>query len=321
MPAHHSTVSRINRVIDYIDAHLTEPLDLQTLASVAHFSPWHFHRVFHGTTGETLAQCVRRRRLEVSAGRLISAPEMPASRIALDVGFGSAEVFTRAFSAHFGVTPTAWRRGAFRDWAETRWRQLSKIHQADRKTHQGVAAAFKHDRELWPTARSVAGTVQGDAMDVKIKTLPDVRVAYMRHVGPYGSSGIPLTWQRFAAWCEQQGLMQPRRTMYGVAHDNPMVTPAEKCRYDACVEVGPEFAPQGEIGVQALQGGRYACTRFAGTTEDIDGAWGRFMSEWLPRSGYRHDDRPHFEIYGADFAMDEQTGAFSCELCAPVVPV
>ncbi|WP_280155320.1 AraC family transcriptional regulator [Piscinibacter sp. XHJ-5] len=319
MPAHPSTVSRINRVIDYIDAHLTEPLDLQTLAAVAHFSPWHFHRVFHETTGETLAQCVRRRRLEVSAGRLVAAPEMAASRIALEVGFGSAEVFTRAFSAHFGVTPTAWRRGASRDWAESRWRQLSKIHQADRNTHQEVALAFKHDPELWPTGS--VEPAQGDPMEVQIRTLPEVRVAYMRCVGPYGNSGIPKTWLRFAAWCEQQGLMQPRRTMYGVAHDNPMVTSPQQCRYDACVEVGPGFLPHGEIGVQALPGGRYACTRFSGATDEVDGAWGRFMIEGLPATGYRPDDGPRIEIYGADFAFDEKTGVFSCELCAPVVPV
>ena len=70
--------------------------------------------------------------------------------IALDVGFGSAAVFTRAFSAHFGVTPTAWRRGAYRAWAERHRVELSKIHQADRKAHQAVAEAFRHDERSWP---------------------------------------------------------------------------------------------------------------------------------------------------------------------------
>src|SRR6476646_11717671 len=92
----------INRVVDHIDAHLAEPLDLETLAAVAHFSPWHFHRLFQALTGETLADRVRRRRLETAAARLLATPPQPALRIALDVGFGSAEVFTRAFRAHFG---------------------------------------------------------------------------------------------------------------------------------------------------------------------------------------------------------------------------
>jgi len=97
MNEHQAYIARINRVIDHIDAHLAEPLDLPTLAAVAHFSPWHFHRVFQAVTGETLADRVRRRRLEVAAAKLLASPPATALAIALDVGFGSAEVFTRGF--------------------------------------------------------------------------------------------------------------------------------------------------------------------------------------------------------------------------------
>lgn len=154
-------------------------------------------------------------------------------------------------------------------------------------------------------------------MKVEIKTLPPVRVAYLRHVGPYGSSGIAQLWQRFAAWCGEHGLMEPRRVMYGISHDNPDVTPPEKCRYDACIEVGEDFKPQGEVGVQTLRGGRFACARFSGTSADIHGAWMR-LCDWLPDSGWQADDAPPVEVYGRDFAMDEKTGAFNCELCMPV---
>jgi AraC family transcriptional regulator len=192
----HEYVVRINRVIDHIDAHLAEPLDLHALAAVAHFSPWHFHRVFHTLTGEALADRVRRRRLEVAAGRLLASPPESVLRIALHVGFKSAEVFTRAFKAHFGETPTDWRRGAARHWIDHHRSELSKIRQANRKTHQAIIEAFREDPELWPAGRvSHAAT----PMDVEIKTLPDTRVAYMRHLGPYGESGITRTWQRFAA--------------------------------------------------------------------------------------------------------------------------
>jgi AraC family transcriptional regulator len=158
-------------------------------------------------------------------------------------------------------------------------------------------------------------------MEVQIRTMADTRVAYMRTIGPYGGSGIPRTWQRFAAWCAQRGLMQPRRTMYGVCPDDPAVTPPQRCRYDTCIEVGDDFAPSGEIGVQQIAGGRYACAQFAGTPDQVPLAWGRLMSEWMPTSGYEPDDRATFELYGKDFAIDEQTGAFSCQLCMPVRPV
>ena len=58
---------RFNKVLDFIDRHLAEPVDLAALADVAHFSPFHFHRLFRAWMGETLGDYLRRRRLEVAA--------------------------------------------------------------------------------------------------------------------------------------------------------------------------------------------------------------------------------------------------------------
>ena len=316
MSDHHAYAGRINRVIDYIDAHLGESLHLNALASVADFSPWHFHRVFQAVTGETLADRVRRRRLEVAAAKLCAAPRATVLGIALDVGFKSAEVFSRAFRAHFGVTPTDWRRGGFLEQAKRHRRALRKIHQADRKANQETALAFLQDPEAWPVGR--VPPMEGTEMRVAIKTLPEVHVAYMRHVGPYGSSSITRTWQQFGAWCAENGLMQPRRRMYGISHDSPEITAPERCRYDACIEVDDGFRVSGEVGTQAIPGGRYACADFSGPAMEIHGAWMRLFGEWLPESRYQADDRPAFELYGTDFSVDEKTGAFSCLLCLPV---
>ena len=80
---------RLHAVIDYIDRHLDQTLDLATLAGVAHFSDFHFHRLFHALTGEPLGDYVRRRRLELAAVRLRSQPAVPVLDVALGVGFGS----------------------------------------------------------------------------------------------------------------------------------------------------------------------------------------------------------------------------------------
>lgn len=312
--------ARINRVLDHIGEHLAAPLDLHTLAAVAHFSPWHFHRVFQALTGETLADCVRRLRLERAAERLLQMPPQPALAIALDVGFASAEVFTRAFKAHFGVPPTQWRRGAWRGWAERHQAELRKIHQAQRKAHQAVSLCFRHDPLNWP-AGPVPPTSER-AMQIELKTFPAMQLAYMRWTGPYGHPGIPALWQRFAAWCAQQGLMQPRRRMFGITQDNPEITPADKCRYDACVELPAGHALRDAaaagVAVQSFEGGRYACARYAGTGADIHQAWMRLYGEWLPQSGWQADDKSCVELYDEDFVMDPATGAFNCWLCVPV---
>ena len=59
--------ARMNRVLDHIQSHLADPLDLQRLAAVACFSPFHFHRLFRAWMGETLQAFVQRLRLERAA--------------------------------------------------------------------------------------------------------------------------------------------------------------------------------------------------------------------------------------------------------------
>lgn len=50
--------------MDYVAEHIEDPLHLQTLARVSHFSPFHFHRIFKALTRETLNDYVKRQRLE-----------------------------------------------------------------------------------------------------------------------------------------------------------------------------------------------------------------------------------------------------------------
>lgn len=312
-------IQRVNRVLDHIGTHLVEPLDLQSLAEVACFSPWHFHRIFQALTGETLAGCVRRLRLEAAAQRLVNRPHEPALNIALDVGFASAEVFTRAFKTHFGVTPGRWRRGAWRERAMQNQDALRKIHQSNRKRDQAAAPALRDhalDRSAGP-----AQPEEEREMQLDIRNLSTQKLAYMRHTGPYGDAGIGHTWQRFGLWCAQHGLMQSRCEMIGISLDNPEITPASKLRYDCCVRVDDDFRPQGEVGVQHFAGGRYACAPFTGTTADIHAAWMKMYGEWLPQSGWQADDRPAIELYEEDFEMDPKTGAFDCLLCVPVRPM
>ena len=54
--------ARINRVVDHIQTHLADPLDLEQLAAIACFSPFHFHRIFRAWMGETLQAFVHRLR-------------------------------------------------------------------------------------------------------------------------------------------------------------------------------------------------------------------------------------------------------------------
>lgn len=103
--------ARILRVIDHLWANLDMPLDLDRLADVACFSPYHFHRLYRGMTGETVAETVRRLRLHRAAGALL-ASDRPIAEIAATAGYGSQAAFTRAFAAYYGAAPGFYRQSA-----------------------------------------------------------------------------------------------------------------------------------------------------------------------------------------------------------------
>ena len=308
---------RVNRVIDHISDHLGEPLSLDALARVAAFSPFHFHRVFRATTGETLFGFIQRLRLERAAGVLLAAPDRSVLEVALDHGFASAATFARAFKAHFGMSATAWRRGGAERWPERRRlrRTLGERHRKLGKQARKLGNARGRRASDTPSERRA--TRKEGAMNVQVRELPPQRVVYMRYVGPYGAHGIPDLWQRFAIWIHAHGFDMDQTTRLGVAHDDPAITPAEKCRYDACLVVPGDFKPDRSVNVTEIPGGRYAVSSFHGTAHDIQGAWDRVFSTWLPNSGFQPDDRPCFEVYRGH-AVDERTGIFRCDLCLPV---
>lgn len=106
-------IARINRVIDYIETNIDQDLSLEDLASVAHFSPFHFHRVFGAMMGETLNHFIQRIRIEKAAVKLINQPKKSITEIALDCGFSGSATFARVFKATFGMSASQWRDGGY----------------------------------------------------------------------------------------------------------------------------------------------------------------------------------------------------------------
>lgn len=299
--------SRMHRVVEYIDRQLDQALDLDTLAEVAHFSPYHFHRLFSAWMGETLGDYLRRRRVEVAAMRLAAQPRLTVLNIALSVGFGSGEAFARAFRSRFGCSPTAWRTQR-----ATQRRANGNPGQVDSKMSQAPAAlSAEHEASQTPNVETI--------MNVKLIDRQPVTVAYLRHLGPYGES-ISQFWQNtYYPWAVTNNLLE--RPRYGISHDDPSVTAAEQCRYDACAEVSPDVVASGGAFKTIIPGGRYAVLGFKGTGEQVGEAWSALLRDWLPSSGLQLDARPCFEYYPKDAACDPQTGAFECEICIPVVPL
>jgi AraC family transcriptional regulator len=198
------------------------------------------------------------------------------TRIAFEAGFEAHESFTRAFRDGFGVSPSQYRK---------QHRSLS-FERAPSGVHfrsNGARVTFHPLRE------------GGKPMKVEIKKMQPMRVAFMRHVGPYSEVGA--TWERFMAWAVPRGLIAPGATFLGVCHDDPDVTPPEKIRYDCCLTVGDDFQPEGEVGVQEIASGTYAVTTHFGPYSKLGDTYAALCGQWAPQCGRELRSAPCFEIY------------------------
>ena len=94
----------VQRMQDYIDAHLEQEITLSHLAKESLYSPWYSRRLFQTYTGSTPAEYIRRLRLSKSARRLKNE-RCRVIDAALDLGFGSVDGYQRAFYKEFGCNP------------------------------------------------------------------------------------------------------------------------------------------------------------------------------------------------------------------------
>lgn len=99
----------IKKSIEYIEDNLNKKIELQEIANKAFLSKYHFHRIFHATIGESVAEYVRRRRLIEAANELLNT-ENKIIDIALNYQFSTQESFTKAFKKFYGIPPKEFRK-------------------------------------------------------------------------------------------------------------------------------------------------------------------------------------------------------------------
>jgi AraC family transcriptional regulator len=105
---------RLRRVTEYIEQNVDKDLRLTELAALVYMSPYHFARLFKGSTGEPPHRFVVRQRI-ARASAFLTTHELSIAEISRIVGFRTPSHFTTVFHRVMGVTPGAYRTKALRD--------------------------------------------------------------------------------------------------------------------------------------------------------------------------------------------------------------
>ena len=135
-------------------------------------------------------------------------------------------------------------------------------------------------------------------MDVEIAHMPELRVATVRHVGPYEQ--IPEAFERLHQIADEAGLASmPGNTMLAIYHDDPSIIPSDQLRSDAAVVVPPQEPLPGGLVEQTIPEGNYARAEHVGPYEELGEAWEEFKQS-IPHTGKQFGRGPSFEIYRND---------------------
>lgn len=237
---------RLNAVLLHIQENLDASLTVESLAAVAGFSPFYFHRLFAAYLHETLSEYVRRIRLEWAARRLIFGSES-VTHIALEAGYETPAAFGRAFKKHFHSSPRRFRT------------------------------------ERAPRGSQYVNNWQPLCLQPEFRQHPEQEMAYIPCIGPEADS--EAIWRLLGQHLGLEDGMEGQPAFVRVCHDrpNPGITEREKMRVDAGMFVhGQSVQPHGRVGVQRLPGGIYAVFRHEGGRREA--LWQAIYKCWLPQN-------------------------------------
>ena len=265
----HSYQQRLERVINYMSEHLADELDVNQLAEIANFSPYHFHRIYREVIGEPVNATVRRLRLHHAARALIST-EQPILTIAKNVGYGSVEAFSRAFSKAYDFTPVKYRN--------------------ERKDQcyltEFALSALTHVEESMTM------------FTVEMMNLEKTHLAGLDHSGDYMKIGTKF--ENMYMQAGMLGLMDEKTRSFGMYYHDPESVAEEELRSVACISVDAAQLPAVEgsnLSSHVLPEGQYASMIFTGPYNELSKAYSWLFGHWLPNSGLQVGDFPAVEEY------------------------
>jgi AraC family transcriptional regulator len=284
-------IAELNRLVALVDDHLTDDLDLASVASELGTTEYHLRRMFSSLAGMPLSEYVRRRRMTVAAADVLGEGDLLG--IAVRYGYGSTEAFGRAFRSVHGVSPGDLRRdgGPLRTQPQIRFRL----------------------------------TVEGNTtMDARITDRPDFRLVGRAARVPLIHAGINPHIQAHIASLpvEEHARLKslsntdPAGLLQVSADVDPDYTEGSDLTYLHGVAVTDTTRVPDDLDVIEVPAGTWALLRTEGDyPAALQSAWAATATEWFPSNPWRL--RPGSSIVTILDRSDDFSTA-TCELWLPI---
>lgn len=281
---------QIKNVTYYIENHLDDRFDVEMLAKLAGYSPYHFCRIFKLYIGESVMSYATRLKLERAAKDLM-LKKKSMIEVALDAGYMTPTGFLKAFKTRFGTTPSAYKKR--------------------------IDEHFVSYKEI-------------DMNEPKIVQRDEVSVVFTRELGDYNKSSdkawkrlskdlneLEKKFQQTPPSIEMM-LTQENSETLGICHDDPQVTNEDNIRYDAAIAWGEDEVNElSKYGFETkkVSGGKYAVVDYRGDANGEEAWYGLYA--WVEENGYTFRDEPAFEKY-LDAWGNKDTSNLHTEVYVPI---
>ena len=238
----------VNKSLSYMYKNIEHEITLDDLAKINHISKFHFHRIFKEETSENFSEVLTSIRLQKAANLLISNQHSTITEISKQCGYSSHSSFIKAFKNRFLYTPSQWKNGSFEMYSE----QLNTKKLKEIKT-----------------------------LDYEIKVNEEIYCAYIRHKG-YDKS-IKNTWQRLRALAYQNNIEKYEEI--GLHHDNPSITPLNKCKYVAAITINKNQKIESNISTFIIPKSLCAVFKLDGKFGEIIDLIRYIHQDWILKEG------------------------------------
>jgi len=257
---------KVSEVLNYIDNHLADDLNVRMLSDRFGVSFFHFHRIIKASLNEPLGSYINRARLD-TAVKLIRYTDESIADIAVRTGYEDSSAFSKAFSKEFGLSPQEF------------------------KSDTGIILNTHIDYKISDSGKLVSD-IKPKVINVSAK-----KVIYTRVTGEYGGEKFTRTWDDLFNFAIQNKLLGWKPDIFSIYYDEPYEIGIEKCTADLCISTYKVIEPTGEIDIKTISGGKYAVFRYRGPYERLWELYETIYSVWVLNSGVKLRDFPIVEKY------------------------
>ena len=278
-------IKRINNIFLFIDENLDQELNLETIANIGFYSPFHLHRIFKAITNETINEYITRKRIEKTASILLHKREITISQLSLQYGFNSNSSFTRTFKKFYGISPTEFRK--------SNPNKFSKIGKVESKNGQEIRILEEYicninNHKNWIKMKA----------KIEIKEMPKLDLAFITQIG---HNGMENAYDKLIKWATPKGLLENENLkVVTIYHDSFKITEPGKVRMSACISLNEKVEVSGEIGLTTIEKGKCIVGHFEIRINEFEKSWTSLFI-WMNENGYKKANRNPFEIYHNNF--------------------